>query len=60
MPAMSHTTTSALWALLFAAYIFLGGIAIGWARGTSLVLAVAAGFTIFLFVRAYGEETPRG
>jgi hypothetical protein len=56
---MSHTTTSLLWALGFALYIFLGGIAIGWARGTSLVLAVVVAFGVFLFVRAYGEDEPR-
>ena len=56
---MSHTTTSALWALGFALYIFVGGIVIGWTRGASFALAVVAGFAIFLFVRAWGEEEPR-
>ena len=59
MPARSHTSTSALWALGFALYILVGGIMIGWARGASFVLAVVAGFAIFLFVRAFGEEEPR-
>jgi hypothetical protein len=59
MPARSHSTTSLLWALGFALYIFLGGIAIGWDTGISLVLAGVAGFAIFLLVRAYGEDVPR-
>jgi hypothetical protein len=48
-----------LWAVGFAIYIFLGGMAIGWTRGVSLVLAGVAGFGIFLFVRMYGEDEPR-
>jgi hypothetical protein len=47
-----------MWAIGFALYIFLGGLAIGWARGISLVIAGVAGFCIFLFVRTYGENEP--
>ena len=57
-PAVSHSTASVLWAVGFAVYIFLGGLAIGWTRGVSLVLAGVAGFAIFLFVRMYGEDEP--
>ena len=56
---MSHSTTSLLWAIGFALYIFLGGLAIGWTRGMSLVIAGVAGFCIFLLVRTYGENEPR-
>ena len=59
MPAVSHTTSSLLWALFFALYIFVGGIAIGWTRAISLVVAGVAGFGIFLFVRMRGEDEPR-
>ena len=58
-PAVSHSTTSFLWALGFGLYILIGGIAIGWTRAISLVVAVVAGFGIFLFVRFYGEDEPR-
>ena len=58
-PARSHTTTSILWAVGFGVYIYLGGAAIGWAHGIAFVVAVAAGFGIFLFVRMYGEDEPR-
>jgi hypothetical protein len=58
-PARSHTTTSLLWALVFGLYIFLGGLAIGWARGISLLLAGVTGFGVFLLVRLYGADEPR-
>jgi hypothetical protein len=48
-----------LWAVGFALYIFVGGLAIGWTRGISLVVAGVAGFGIFLFVRTRGEDEPR-
>ena len=56
---MSHSSTSLLWAVGFALYIFVGGLAIGWTRGISLVVAGVAGFGIFLFVRMRGEDEPR-
>jgi hypothetical protein len=56
---VSHSTTSMLWAVGFALYIFVGGLAIGWTRGISLVVAGVAGFGIFLFVRTRGEDEPR-
>ena len=58
-PAVSHSTTSFLWALGFGFYVLIGGIAIGWTRPMSLVVAVVAGFGIFVFVRSYGEDAPR-
>ena len=59
LPAFSHGVTSFLWALGLALYIWLGGIAIGMTRGTATILAIVAGFGIFLFVRVYGEDEPR-
>ena len=58
-PAVSHSTTSFLWALGFGLYMLLGGLAIGWTRAISLVVALVAGFGIFLFVQFYGEDKPR-
>ncbi len=58
-PALSHDTTSLLWALAFGLYILIGGIAIGWTRAVSFVVALVAGYGIFLFVRFYGEDEPR-
>jgi hypothetical protein len=48
-----------LWALLFAVYILIVGMALGWTRAGSFVVAAVAGFGIFLFVRFYGEDDPR-
>jgi hypothetical protein len=59
LPAFSHGVTSFLWALGLALYIWLGGVAVGMSRGTATILAVVAGFGIFLFVRVYGEDEPR-
>jgi hypothetical protein len=58
-PALSHTSTSIAWAVGFGLYILVAGIAIGWTRGVSFVVAGVAGFAIFLFVRFYGEDDPR-
>jgi hypothetical protein len=58
-PARSHSTTALLWALGFALYIFLGGLAIGWKKDVSFVLAGVAGFGVFLLVRIYGADEPR-
>jgi hypothetical protein len=58
-PAVSHSTTSLLWALGFGVYILIGGIAIGWSHAVAFVIAGVAGFGIFLFVRFYGEDEPR-
>jgi hypothetical protein len=59
MPAVSHGVTSFLWAVGFAVFIWIGGIAVGISGATSFVLGVVAGAAIFLFVRIYGEDTPR-
>ena len=57
-PAVSHTTSSLLWGLGFALYIFVGGLAIGWASVVSLTLAVAFGFCSFLLNRTFGGDAP--
>jgi hypothetical protein len=58
-PAISHVTASLLWALGLGLYILIGGLAIGWTRAASFVIAGVAGFGIFLFVRFYGGDEPR-
>jgi len=59
LPAFSHGVASFFWAVVFALYIWFGGIAIGMAGATSFVLGVVAGAGIFLYVRVYGEDAPR-
>jgi hypothetical protein len=58
-PARSHGTTSFLWAIGLALYIFLFGIAVGVSRAAAAVIAAVAGCAIFLFVRTYGEDEPQ-
>jgi hypothetical protein len=59
LPSISHGVASFLWAVLFAVFIFYGGQAVDVSRAMSGVIAIVAGFAIFLVVRIYGEEDPR-
>jgi len=59
MPALSHSVTSFMWALFLGLYIWLGGVAVGVNGAIAFVLAVVCGFAIFVFVRTYGEDSPR-
>lgn len=59
LPATSNTASAFWWALGFAVYIWLGGVAVGVASGTAFVVALVAGFGIFVYVRLYGEDERR-
>jgi uncharacterized membrane protein len=59
LPSIAHGVASFLWALFFAIFIYFGGQAVQVSRAMSAVLAIVAGFAIFLFVRLYGEDEPR-
>ena len=58
-PAISHGVVSVIWAFGLGLYLWLGLLAVGVSGGTAFILAAVAGFAIFLFVRVFGEETPR-
>jgi hypothetical protein len=58
VPAFSHGVTSFLWAVGFALYILLGGIAVGVSAADSFMIAAVAGAGIFLYVRVYGDDDP--
>jgi hypothetical protein len=58
-PAIAHGVTSFIWALFLAAFIWIGGIAVGIASGMSFIIAAVSGFLIFVFVRVYGEDEPQ-
>jgi hypothetical protein len=58
LPAFSHGVTSFLWALGFAVFIWLGGIAVGFSGAFSFTIAAVAGAAIFLYVRTNGEDDP--
>ena len=55
---LPHGVTSFLWAVVFALYIWLGGVAVGISQATSFAVAAVAACLIFLFVRIYGEDQP--
>jgi hypothetical protein len=58
-PSIAHGVQAFLWALFFFLLIWLGGVAVGYPKATSFLVAAVAAFLIFLFVRIYGEEEPR-
>jgi hypothetical protein len=55
-PSIDRGVTSAIWAIGFALFIFLGSISVGLAKGPALVISVVAGGAIFLYVRLFGED----
>lgn len=50
---------SSVWAAAVGISLWLGGIAIGVAKGTAFLIAVLAGLALVLFVRLYGDRGPR-
>jgi hypothetical protein len=58
-PSIAHGVTSFLWAVFFGLFIWIGGSMIGYGSAMSFMVACVAGFLIFVFVRAYGEDDPR-
>jgi hypothetical protein len=58
-PSIDHGIISFIWALFLALFIWGGLLAVGVSRATAFILAVVAGFGIFLFVRVFGEEEVR-
>jgi hypothetical protein len=50
--------TSFLWAVAFALFILVGGIATGFSSADAFMAAVVAAPAIFLFVRICGEDDP--
>jgi hypothetical protein len=58
-PSVDKGVQAFLWALFFFLYLFLGMLAIGIAKGNAFIFSALAGFGIFLYVRIFGEETPR-
>jgi len=58
LPAFSHGVTSFLWAVGFAVFIWIGGIAVGFSGAFSFTIGAVAGAAIFLYVRTNGEDDP--
>jgi len=58
-PSTPHGVTALGWGVFFGLFIWIGGMAVGFKGGFSFILGAVAGFLIFVFVRAYGEDAPR-
>ena len=54
-PSIDRGVQSFVWALVFFLVIYFGMVAVAVAKGTAIVLALVAGFLIFLFVRTRGR-----
>ena len=58
-PSFDHGVISFVWAAFFTLFIWVGLLSVGVTQATAVLLAVVAGFLIFLYVRVYGEEEIR-
>ena len=58
-PSIDHGVISFVWAVGLAVFIWAGQLAVGVSQATSAIVAAVSCFLIFLFVRVYGEESPR-
>jgi hypothetical protein len=58
-PAFSPGFQAFLWGLLLGAYIWIGGLAVGVAKGTAVLFGIIGGVLIFFFVRLCGEDQLR-
>ena len=59
LPAISHGVVAFVWALVFALYVWLGGLAVGVHGGTAFILGTVIGFLVFLAVMVYGADEPQ-
>lgn len=57
-PSISKGVQSFVWTLVFFVVLYLGMVAVGVSKATSLIVALVASFLIFLLVRTQGEDAP--
>jgi hypothetical protein len=55
-PAFSPGFSAFVWGLVLGTYIFIGLLAIGISKPTSLVTGILGGFLIFFYVRLKGAD----
>lgn len=53
-PSIDQGVHAFVWSVVFFLYMWLGGLAVGVAGGSALVLSLVAAAGIFLFVRTRG------
>jgi hypothetical protein len=58
-PAFSPGFSAFVWGLALGTYIFIGLLAIGISKPTSLVTGILGGFLIFFYVRLKGADQLR-
>jgi len=59
-PSFDRGVTSFLWAFGLGLYLWLGMLAVGVSGATAFILSALAAGAIFLIVRLYGGDEPRG
>lgn len=60
MPSIDRGVQSFVWAVVFFLFLYFGMVLIAVSKATALVLALVAGFLVFLFVRTRGgDDDPR-
>ena len=59
MPSIDRGVQSFIWAVVFFLFLYLGMLAIAISKSTALILALVAGFVVFLLVRTRGDDDPR-
>jgi len=57
-PSIDQGIIAVVWAVVLAAYIYFGLIAIGTSGATAIVLALVSFAAIWLLVRLRGEDRP--
>jgi hypothetical protein len=58
-PSIDPGVMAFVWALLLALFVWAGLLAIGASQGTALIIGLLSFGAIFLYVRLYGEGSPR-
>jgi hypothetical protein len=58
-PSIDQGVQAFVWAFVFFLILWIGMLAVGVSGGTAFILSLVAAGAIFLFVRVYGDDTPR-
>jgi hypothetical protein len=58
-PSIDPGVVAFVWVLLLALFVWAGLLAIGTSQGTALIIGLLSFGAIFLYVRLYGEGSPR-
>ena len=58
-PSIDQGVIALIWAVVLAAYVYFGLLAIGASSATAVVLSLVSFAAIWLFVRLRGEDIPR-